>query len=129
MRIPGWLLDAVGLSCIGLGSMVLGFWVFRLGGSDDQMAVQLPVALIAGVVGMIVWLRRVRAGGSRRPGRVLLAVFPVSALLVVAGHFVVTGYLTALGNVIAAWLVLLAQMAVAVPATVGRGRADPARRI
>lgn len=130
MRTAKLLLNAAVLTGVSLASIVCGFWAYRLLGVADQIAIQIPVALVSGVAGMVAWLHRFRSVHKLNPktdyGFVILLGFPVCAALVVGGHYLVTGYLTALGNVISAWLVYFAEVLISMPmaAAIGRERKE-----
>ena len=119
MRTAKLLLNAGVLSGVSLASIVVGFWAYRLLGVTNQIAVQVPVALVSGVAGIVVWLNRFRRVLKLIPETdhvlVVLLGFPVCAALVVGGHYLVTGYLTALGNVVGAWFVFFAEMLISIP--------------
>lgn len=130
MRSTRLLLDAAVLASISLASIVLGFWLYVALGGGDQLAVQVPAALVTGTAGMVVWqvgLRRL-GGEDSRSSRlpVFLLAFPVCAVLLVVVHRVVTGYLTGFGNVAAAWSVLFLEMLIAVALVAAGDRARAA---
>jgi len=101
------LANAAVISILVFGAVAVGFFAYGLLGVRDQTLVQVPIALISGVAAVVAWLV-----GTRRVNRlvvdrdyivVFLAVFPVSAVIWVPVHYVVTGYLTSFGNVGALW--------------------------
>ena len=128
MRITELLLNAAVVACVGLASIIGGFWADRLLGVAAQLPVQLPVALVCGVAGIVAWLKWSPRARRLSPARdyvpVFLLVFPVGALLVVVGHYLATGYLTGFGNIAGAWIVLFAEVLVALPiaSALGGGR-------
>ena len=119
MRKTRLVINATILVGISLASIVAGYWLFRILGSSHQLAIQVPSALFTGVFGMVLWLRGFRRTNGLDPRTdyvpTLLLGFPICAILVVAGHYLVTGYLTAFGNVAAAWFVLFAEFLLAAP--------------
>jgi hypothetical protein len=107
------------VSLVNLMSVGLGFWVYRLLGSREQIAVQVPVALVTGMLGVAWWLR----GGVRlhglAPGRdyltVYLLAFAVGAAVFYGAHFATTGYPTSLGNIVGVWAIQIAENSLAMP--------------
>ena len=113
------LLDAAIVSATSLGSVVLGFWAYKVLGVANQIAVQVPASLVAGAVGIVAWFRflagpRAAASGKRYVLVVALA-FPMCAIVLIVAHYLVTGYLTSFGNIAAAWLLLLCHCLIAAP--------------
>ena len=113
------VINATILAGISLASIVVGFWLFRFLGASHQLAIQMPSALLTGASGMVLWLRGFRRLHGLDPSTdyvpTLLLGFPICAILVVAGHYLVTGYLTAFGNVAGAWFVMFAEFVLAAP--------------
>lgn len=132
MRIAKLLLNAAVLSCVSLASIGCGFGAYRLLGVTSQIAVQVPVALVCGVAGIVAWLSWFRRVHKMKPEcdyvPVIMLGFPVSAVLVVGGHFLVTGYLTAFGNIAGAWIVFFAEVLISMPiaSAIGGGRGEAA---
>jgi len=75
---------------------------------------------------MVVWLRYFRRVHKLTPatdyGPVFLLGYPVCAVLLIGSHYFVTGYLTAFGNIVGAWLVLFAEVLISMPIAVAIGR-------
>jgi len=111
--------SAGAVSIICLGSVVCGFWVHKISGAGNQIAIQVPASLVAGALGIVVWfgfiapLRAGEFGGIYL--RVVALSFPVCAALFVVTHYMVTGYLTSFGNIAAAWVLLLGECLMAAP--------------
>lgn len=107
------------VSLVNLVSVGLGFWAYRLLGSSEQIAVQVPVALVTGTLGVALWLR----GGVRlhglAPGRdyltVYLIAFAVGAAIFFGVHYAATGYPTSFGNIIGVWAIQIAENSLAMP--------------
>lgn len=116
------LIHALALSAISLASIVAGFWVWRWSPSPNQVAVQVPVALLVGVPLMVAWIWRGRAVFRARWLSIAPSTLAICALIVVSGHYLVTGYLTAPGNVFGAWLVLSVEAAIALSIVFAAGR-------
>jgi hypothetical protein len=119
MRIAKLLLNAAALSGLSLVSIVCGFWAWQLLGGASQLAVQVPITLACGAAGMVGWLKCLRRVHQLNPSTdylpVILLALPVCALLLAGGHYLVTGYPTAFGNIAGTWLVFLAEAGMAVP--------------
>ena len=126
MRFAKLLSSATVLAAISLASVVVGLSAFKIIGNASRLAVQVPVAVILGVAGMVGWFHGLRRVHGLIPESdfvpSLLLGFPVSGLRVVGVHYLVTGYLTALGNIFGAWLVLFAEAPVAMPTASAIGR-------
>lgn len=132
MRIAKLLLNAAVLSGISLVSIVFGFWAYRLLGVTNQITVQVPVALVFGIASIVVWLNWFRRVHKLIAGTdymlVILLGIPVCAALVAGGHYLVTGYLTAFGNIVGAWFVFITEVLISMPiaAVIGRERREAA---
>jgi len=122
------LAAAIAVALANLASVVAGFWAWRLSGRPDQLAVQVPVTMAVGVAAVVALtalaVRRGWLPGDVTWLAVLLAALPAGAAILVAAHFVVTGYLTGFGNVAALAVLQLAENLVALPLGV-RLRQDP----
>jgi hypothetical protein len=97
------------LALINLGSILVGFAVYHLAGSRNQIAIQVPVAVLCTIIAFCLWVRmtsrtRLRWRGGVRPG---LAVFFLAligaAVVFVPLHYATQGYVTAWSNVTALW--------------------------
>jgi hypothetical protein len=99
------ILNALVIGALNLASFVIGFWIFSLGGSGEQMLIQGSVAFFVAVLLVVSWLmvfRRVnRLEVEHDFIRVFLLVFVCTPVIFVPVHFVMTGYLTGFGNLIA----------------------------
>lgn len=119
MRTTRLLICAAGLSLVNLASVVLGFWLYKMVGGANQLAIQLPVALSTGILGGALWLglcgRFARIDPVRDHVVVLLLAFPVAAAVFTPVHYAVTGYLTSFGNIVAVWFIQFAENIVAIP--------------
>jgi hypothetical protein len=112
-------LGALFLSVVNQASIVVGFLCFKLSASDEQLAVQVPVTLITGIVLAAVLVRRLRRflGPARGADHatVFLLAFPLGAAVFTPVHYVFTGYLTSFGNIAGLWMVQLFENAIAIP--------------
>lgn len=126
MQTVKLILNALVIGALNLASFVIGFWIFSLGGSEQQMLVQGTAALMIAVVLVVTWLvffRRVnRLEVETDFIRVFLLVFPCTPVIFIPVHFLVTGYLTGFGNLvaIAAYQFIMNLLAVAIAAAVIR---------
>ena len=124
------LKSALVLGAINFGSGVLGFWAWRLSGLNNQMGVQLPVTMVLGITLVVLWFTRGgSAFGVRSSGeyaRIIGAAFLILAAAFVPLHFLLTGYWTGLGNILALWLVQAAQNVLGMIVAEARLRERPA---
>ena len=99
------ILNALVIGALNLASFVIGFWIFSLGGAGEQRLVQGGAAIVVAVLLVVVWLVVFRRVTRLEVGhdfiRVFLLVFPCTPVIFVPVHFLVTGYLTGAGNLIA----------------------------
>lgn len=116
------LLSALIISILNLASVVIGFTLYKLSGDAPQLLVQIPAALVSGILLVMVWVvgfRRVN--GLKAPEdymAVLLLAFPIGAAVFTGVHFVVTGYLTSFGNIGPIWGLQFAENMLALPLAV-----------
>ncbi len=134
-RLGRLLLSATVVSIISLGSIVAGFWAFKTVNATNQIAVQVPVALLAGIAGLVGWFRLATRAHLLVSGAdhvlTFAATIPTSAVLLALVHYLVTGYLTSFGNIVAAWPLLLCQYMIAalIAATVAPRQARQGDRV
>lgn len=99
------------LAGIHLFSILAGFGVHTLLGLGNQIATQLPVAVLVSVAGFLFWLwflGKANLGWlslRSREGLVsaLLVSFIWAPVLFIPLHYLTQGYLTSFGNVLAIW--------------------------
>ncbi|MBK7046320.1 MAG: hypothetical protein IPH48_07340 [bacterium] len=131
MRIARRLLNATFISLVNLASGVFGFWAWHLGGSTNQIAVQWPVAVVTGTAIIALWLvllpRLHRMASGAEYVVTFLIAFPLGAAIFTAVHYVMTGYLTSLGNILAMWAILIPQVLIAGAVAASRMRHWSAR--
>lgn len=126
MQTVKLILNALVIGALNLASFVIGFWIFRLGGSGEQMLIQGTTALVVAVVLVVTWLVAFRKVNRLEMEtdfiRVFLLVFPCTPVIFIPAHFLVTGYLTGIGNLvaIAAYQFIMNLLAVAIAAAVIR---------
>lgn len=99
------VLNALMIGALNLASFVLGFWIFKLSASGAQRLVQGTAAMIIGVSLVVGWLVLFRKFNRLQVEfdflKVFLLVFVLTPVLFVPVHYVLTGYLTGIGNIIA----------------------------
>ena len=98
------ILNAAMVGVLNLVSFIIGFFIFRKSDSGEQILVQGTVALIVGVSLVVVWLVVFRNFNRLKVEydyiRVFLLAFPCTAVIFVPVHYVITGYLTGIGNIV-----------------------------
>jgi hypothetical protein len=99
------ILNALVIGALNLASLAIGFWIFKLSGSGEQRLVQGSAAFLITVLLVVVWLvvfRKINGLEVEHDYiRVFLLVFACTPVIFVPVHFVMTGYLTGFGNLIA----------------------------
>ena len=105
MKAVRLILNAFVIGALNLASFVIGFWIFKLGGAGEQRLVQGTAAFVIAVLFVVVWLvvfRKVnRLEVDHDFVRVFLLVFPCTPVIFIPVHYLVTGYLTGIGNLAA----------------------------
>ena len=117
-------LHSLVLAALNIGCIVAGFSVYHLLRPANQLAVQVPVAVISCVAGFVLWtvvLWHLAGDNLSLRGKAEFAWTFVLALLwslvlFVPLHFVTQGYLTSAGNVLGIWLFQAPTNAVAIVA-------------
>ncbi|MBD3222855.1 hypothetical protein GF314_16630 [bacterium] len=135
------ILHAAVLALANLAGIWLGFVAFALASTTNQLAVQMPVAVVVSIGGFAAWAalvgRRRPAWSRLRTGRDAVWVYGLalvwSAVVFVPLHLLLEGYRTAFSNVVALWVFQLVVNAVAVPMAMrlgpGRSEATGAGRV
>lgn len=99
------ILNATVVGVLNLASFVIGFLIFKISGSGEQRLIQGTAAFLIAVTLVVVWLVVFRKFNRLKVEydyiRVFLLAFPCTAAVFVPVHYVVTGYLTGIGNIIA----------------------------
>ncbi len=96
-------LSSLIVSVLSLASVVIGFLSFKLTGAEHQLLVQIPITLTVGVLLVmmsVIWFRQafgLEAGADKMA--VILLALPLGAVVFTGVHYVVTGYLTSIGNI------------------------------
>ncbi len=97
-------ISAFSVSLYNLVSGILGYACYNLFGGENQLAVQVPVSLLSGILLIVVWVVYFQKINGLQSDRdflaVLLLAFPVAAVLFTGVHYFVTGYLTSWGNIV-----------------------------
>jgi hypothetical protein len=102
-------LHSLVLAVANLGSILVGFAAYGVAGSVNQIAVQVPVAVVLTVVGFSLWLVMCHRAGqltidveaAADATWIYLLAVPWAIALFTPLHFVTQGYLTSLGNIFA----------------------------
>jgi len=93
------LLSALIISVLNLASVVIGFTLYKLSGGAPQLLVQIPAAVVSGILLVAVWVIGFRRVNGLSAGEdymaVLLLAFPIGAAVFTGVHFVITGYCNA----------------------------------
>jgi hypothetical protein len=111
MRIFRVLLNGCFLAGTNFGSIMVGFVIYNLVKPANQIAVQVPIAMVLSVAVFLIWSLAVKkvSGGRLSLGRrwepvqvYLLALF-VFPVIFVPVHYLTQGYLTSFGNILGIW--------------------------
>ena len=99
------ILNALVIGSLNLVSFLIGFYIFKISGRVEQRVVQGTVAMIVAVTLVLVWLVVFRRFNRLKVEpdyiRVFLLVFFFTPVIFVPTHFLFTGYLTGIGNIVA----------------------------
>jgi hypothetical protein len=99
------ILNATVIGVLNLAAFVIGFWIFRLSGSGEQRLVQGTAALVIAIGLVGGWLVLFRKFNRLKVEydfiKVFLLAFPCTAIVFVPVHYLFTGYLTGIGNILA----------------------------
>ena len=105
MQTVKQILNALVIGALNLASFVIGFWIFKLSAGGEQRLIQGGAAMIIGVSLVVGWLVLFRKFNRLQVEfdyiKVFLLVFFCTPVLFVPAHYVMTGYLTGIGNIIA----------------------------
>jgi hypothetical protein len=123
MKFMRVVLHSVALALADLAGIIVGFLAFKILGSADQILVQLPVAVMATIGGVVAWSVALRAlrfprllwTSESEAMQSFLISLTWGPLLFVPLHFFTQGYVTSLRNlvVLAAYQVPVNLLAVA----------------
>jgi len=101
-------ISAIVITLVNKTGIATGFVTWHYTGAANQLAVQIPLALAISIAGTMLWLLKFgrwhRLELERDAFYVFLLILPVGALLWVPIHYLVTGYLTGMGNIIGGWI-------------------------
>lgn len=105
MHAAKLILNASMVGVLNLAAFVIGFLIFRISASGEQRLVQGSAAFVVAVVLVVGWLVLFRKSNRLKVEYdyilVFLLAFPCTALIFVPVHYLVTGYLTGIGNILA----------------------------
>ena len=97
--------NALVIGALNLASFLIGFFIFKLAGGGDQRLIQGAAAMIVGISLVVVWLVLFRKFNRLQVEfdyiRIFLLVFVCTPVIFVPLHYVMTGYLTGIGNLVA----------------------------
>ena len=99
------ILNATMVGVLNLTAFLIGFWIFSISASGEQRLVQGTAALVVGVGLVVGWLVLFRRFNRLKIEydfiKVFLLAFPCTAIVFVPVHYLFTGYLTGIGNILA----------------------------
>ena len=99
------ILNASMVGVLNLAAFVIGFLIFRISASGEQMLVQGTAAFVVGVSLVVGWLVLFRKFNRLKIEydfiKVFLLAFPCTTIVFVPVHYLFTGYLTGIGNILA----------------------------
>ena len=105
MQTVKLILNALVIGALNLASFLIGFFIFKLAGVGDQRLIQGTSAMIVGISLVVVWLVLFRKFNRLQVEfdyiRVFLLVFVCTPVIFVPVHYVMSGYLTGIGNIVA----------------------------
>ena len=99
------ILNALVVGALNLASFVIGFFIFKLAPSGEQRLIQGAAAMIVGISLVVLWLVLFRKFNRLQVEfdyiKMFLLVFVCTPVIFVPVHYVMTGYLTGIGNILA----------------------------
>jgi len=106
------IIHGFALAVVTIGSVVVGFAVYKMVGLEEQVAIQVLVAGLVCVATFAVWgwLAHRITGGElsladlKELGVAYAAAFVWMPILFVPLHFTTQGYMTSVGNILSTWL-------------------------
>ncbi len=112
MKIFRILLHSLVLAIVNIGSIIVGFYIYAVLRPANQLAVQVPFAMIFSIIAFLLWSVLVRRlpiehlplQGRNEFGWTFLFALVWSPVIFVPLHFITQGYLTSFGNILGAWL-------------------------
>ncbi len=105
MQTVKLVLNALVIGALNLASFLIGFFIFKLSASGDQRLIQGTAAMIVGISLVVAWLVLFRKFNRLQVEfdyiKVFLLVFVCTPVIFVPLHYVMSGYLTGIGNILA----------------------------
>lgn len=109
MKILRISLHSFVMVIINFTAIVTGFFVFKFLKFSDQISIQIPVAGLLSILLFISWnwliknlsLKRLSLKESQEFYLTFFASLLWSPLIFVPAHYLITGYLTSVGNIVA----------------------------
>lgn len=112
MTILRICLHSLILTLANIASILIGFGLYHSLKPVNQIAVQIPAAVMLSIIAFVTWgliihhlpFQRLFWENSRELAWVYLAALLWGPLIFVPFHYVTQGYLTAFGNILPTWL-------------------------
>ena len=105
MQAVKLILNALVIGALNLASFLIGFFIFKLAASGEQRLIQGGSAMVVGISLVVLWLALFRKFNRLQVEfdyiKVFLLVFVCTPVIFVPVHYVMTGYLTGIGNILA----------------------------
>ena len=111
MKVFRILLHSLVLAIVNLGSIIVGFYIYYILKPANQLAVQVPFAMIFSIIVFLLWsvlVRRLPIEHLPLQGRnefrcTFLFALVWSPVIFVPLHYITQGYLTSFGNILGCW--------------------------
>ena len=107
-----WTVIGLALALLDIGAVLFGFGIYSLVRPANQLAVQVPAAVIAVVAGWWFWTwapgklgwNGLRPAGPGEALQVYLLALAWGPAVFIPLHYVTQGYVTSFGNLAGLWL-------------------------
>jgi hypothetical protein len=100
--------SAMVITLINKAGIATGFITWYFLGTSNQLMVQVPLAMAVSICGTMIWLLKFghwhRLDLEQDAMALFLLILPVGAALWVPIHYLWTGYLTSMGNIVGGWI-------------------------
>lgn len=112
IRLIGQILvDGFALAVVNIGAVLLGYGAYWWLRPANQLAIQVPVAIVATLCGLLAWIL-ISEGlrGATRDARYLepigiyVAALVWSPVIFIPLHFSTQGYVSSFSNVVGLWI-------------------------
>lgn len=95
------------LAILNIASILMGFTVYHLIRPANQIAMQLPIAMLLTMVGVCIWRFLAFKDLAIRQisgfGKIWITALLWCPVIGVTLHYFTQGYLTSFGNIVAVW--------------------------